>query len=91
MTLLLRASLVCLAGLVAIVVVACSTRLTGPDVRAVQLQEIECADVLARLADAGPQYAPERTQLRGCTCGARGVLRRAGQPVSDAGGAGCPQ
>ena len=91
MTTLLRASLVCLAGLVAIVIVACSTRLTGPDVRAVQLQEIECSDVLAHLADAGPQYAPERTQLRGCTCGARGILRRARQPVQDGGGAGCPQ
>jgi len=71
--------------------IACGTRLSAVDARAVQLQADDCADIAARLADAGPSFAPVRAESRACACGARGILKRAGEPVADAGAAGCPQ
>jgi len=68
----------------------CGTRLTGVDTTAVKLEAQDCQDIAGRLADAGPGFSVERAESRACLCGARGILRRAGESVSDA-SAGCPQ
>jgi hypothetical protein len=69
---------------------ACGSRLAAIDLKAVELQRQDCADIAARLADAGPSQGPSRAEARACVCGARGILARAGAPLPDGGGT-CPQ
>ena len=75
--------------------VACGYRLQTADVVTLQNMAPNCALNVAILADAGPGpngiYMQVRSTDRTCVCGARGILARAGQPLPDAGRAGCPQ
>ncbi len=69
---------------------ACGTHLAAVDAADLRLIEESSLDSTARLADAGPAYAPVRAQDHASACLARAVLLHEHQAAPDA-GPGCPQ
>ena len=71
--------------------IACGYKMQPVDYTTLQNMAPNCAENVAIMAEAGPQYTQVRSTDRTCVCGARGILARAGQPEPDAGKLGCPQ
>ena len=70
---------------------ACGYRMQAADYSTLQNMAPNCAINATMLAEAGPAFAEERANDKVCVCGARGILARSGQSLSDAGRLGCPQ
>jgi hypothetical protein len=80
-----------IAMAIPLTILACGYKLSPTDTTTLQLQSVNCAAAVGMLADAGPAFSQVRAIDRTCTCGARGILARAGKPLPDAGREGCPQ